>query len=211
MLKLLIGLLLNLNYLCNADEKSAFFKDHDGIMNAQKTDAEAVKWLKEHLKECLASKRLLKNPLEDYLENSSSKTCQGCSSEDLSLEEPASLYVFMSFSLEDGLWLQFSKELEKIGGTFVLRGLPKNSFKELAYRIFDLQEKGVNAPIQIHPKLFQEYEIQLVPTIAVTDGSRYDKISGNLSLKCALEKMSEKGETHQAKFLYQQLKSQRKS
>lgn len=210
MRKWLIGLLLALNSICLVDGKDSSSQDGDWLAKAQKVDEEAVKWLKEHLKERLASENLLRNPLEDNSELASIKNCQGCNSENWISEASFSIYVFMSFSLEDDLWMQFSKELEKMGGTFVLRGLPQNSFKELANRIFDLQEKGVNAPIQIHPHLFQECDVQLVPTIAVIDGNQYDKISGNLSVKYALEKMAKQGETNQAKVLYQQYKLQEK-
>lgn len=196
MLKFLIGLFLTCICTLSAQEE-------DWLLKAQKIDEEAIKWLKGHLKERLNSENFLKNPLDEDKPHSHSNNCKNCISEHLSLEEPSSLYVFMSFSLEDSLWIQFSKELEKIGGTFVLRGLPQNSFKELANRIFDLQDKGVIVPIQIHPKLFQEYEVEIVPSIVVVEENQYDKISGNLSIQCALEKMSQRGETNQAKILYQ--------
>ena len=197
----LVDLFLSLNGLCIATEEKIMLHENWNI-NAQKVNEEAIQWLKDHLKLRLASEKLLQNPLEEENKNST-KACSTCRSvKDLSDDLPA-LYVFMSFSLEDNLWVQFSKELEKIGGIFVLRGLPQNSFKELANRIFELQQKGVNAPIQIHPNLFPEYDVQLVPTIAVVEGRQYDKISGNLSIKCALERMSIVGETKQAKILYQ--------
>lgn len=180
-----------------------FAVDDDWLLKAQQVNEETVNWLKNHLKEKLASETLLKNHLSgesDILQ----KHCRRCGSEDLITGADTSLYVFMSFSLEDSLWVQYSKEMEKIGGVFVLRGLPGNSFKELADRIFDLQEKGVSIPIQIHPKLFQECDVQLVPAIVVIEGSGFDKVAGNLSLKCALEKMSQAGETPHAKLLYKE-------
>jgi len=201
MRSLLITLLITLNCSCMADEKDTIALDV-WFTKTQRIDEEAVQWLKGHLKERLANENLFTNPLREDLKDHSSKECQTCGSENLSLDESSTLYVFMSFSLEDQLWVQFSQELERVGGVFVVRGLPQNSFKELANRIFDLQKKGVNAPIQIHPILFRECDVLLVPTIAVVDGNRYDKISGNLSIKHALEKMSAHGETNEAKVLY---------
>ena len=199
--QILFGLLLIFN-LFFAHVTDAQSNDDEWLKKAQQVDDNAIEWLKVHLKERLSSKNLLKNPLEEDLKIRSTMECKNCGFANESLDETAALYVFMSFSLDDKLWIQFSQELERIGGVFVVRGLPKNSFKELANRIFDLQEKGVNSPIQIHPNLFKECEVQLVPTIAVIEGHRYDKIAGNLSIKHALEKMGANGETNEAKALY---------
>ncbi|SPJ31866.1 type-F conjugative transfer system pilin assembly protein TrbC [Candidatus Protochlamydia amoebophila] len=189
------------------EEMQHFALDSNWLKQAQQVDEKAVHWLKDHLKERLASENFLRNPLE---EKGSQLATTQCQSAGMEVKEESPLYVFMSFSLDDRLWVQLSQELEKLGGIFVLRGLPQNSFKELANRIFTLQEQGVRVPIQIHPQLFQRFDIQLVPTIAVTEGEQYDKISGNLSIQGALEKMSLYGETQRAKFLLQQWKEQQK-
>lgn len=193
MFKLILSFFLILNFLA--------FANPEWMIEAQQPDQEAIKWLKDHLKERL-NDNFLKNPLAEERTKSS---CIGCMHENLILDEALPLYVFMSFYLEDILWLQFSKELEKTGGTFVIRGLPENSFKLLANRLFDLQQKGVNVPIQIHPKLFEECDVKRVPTIAFIEGSVYDKLEGNISLKYALETMSIHGETKQAKKLLEKL------
>ena len=199
--QILLGLLLTFN-LCVVYGADVQLNDVEWLKKAQHVDDNAIEWLKVHLKERLSSENMLKNPLEEDLKSGSTVECKNCGFASQSLDETAALYVFMSFSLEDKLWIQFSQELERIGGVFVVRGPPQNSFKELANRIFDLQEKGVNAPIQIHPTLFKECEVQLVPTIAVIEGHRYDKIAGNLSIKHALEKMGSQGETSEARSLY---------
>lgn len=194
--------LITLKLTCMAQE--------DWILQAQRIDEEGVEWLKEHLQQRLNSENLNRDPLEASSTINPSKNCQGCGSADVSMEKSSPLYVFMSFSLQDSLWVGISKELEKIGGSFILRGLPQNSFKELAGRIIEMQEKGVSVPIQIHPKLFQEYEIDLVPSIVVVDGNKFDKMSGNSTLEFALEKMARQGETNIAKKLYEQLKEQKR-
>ena len=116
--------------------------------------------------------------------------------------------VLMSFSIPDTAWISLSKELEKMGGVFVLRGLPEQSFQLLASRILKLKEQGVNAPIQIDPKSFLDYEINQVPTIVVVEEKIFDKVSGHVSLKFALEKMAQQGETKTASKMYQGLKDQ---
>ena len=67
----------------------------------------------------------------------------------------------------------------------------------------------MNVPIQIHPNLFRECDVQLVPTIAVVKEKKYDKITGNLSIGCALEKMAPFGETQLVKELYRKYKEAR--
>jgi conjugal transfer pilus assembly protein TrbC len=186
-----LGIYFLLMWTCCAQE--------NWLDKAQHIDEESIKWLKEHLKERLLSQDLLQNPLNPP-SHKRGKNCQNCG---VFKEVDSPLFVCMSFSLKDSLWIEFSKEMEKIGGIFVLRGIPENSFKELAERIFELQSKGVSVPIQIHPKLFQNYAVQLVPAIVVADEDAYDKISGNVTLKFALEKMAREGETKAAKIVYQ--------
>jgi hypothetical protein len=40
---------------------------------------------------------------------------------------PHSLYVFVSFSMPEAVWLSLSEEAVKAGGVLVLRGLPDNN------------------------------------------------------------------------------------
>jgi len=134
------------------------------------------------------------------------KKCISCSSSQVNIPDSLpELLVFVSFSLPEGVWLSLSQDLEKIGGTFVLRGIPQNSFKELAQRIYKLRQNGVNADIQLHPQLFDEYVIQKVPTFVVTDGTHWDKISGTLSLEYVLGEIQKNGDTKIAKKLLNKL------
>ena len=97
-----------------------------------------------------------------------------------------SIMVFASFSMPDTLWVSLSKELEKQEGAFVLRGIPNNSFPDLAKKILALREKGVFAPILLDPIKFKDYEISKVPTIVQIKEDGFDKISGTVSLHYAL-------------------------
>ena len=134
--------------------------------------------------------------------------CLNCLSGDLTVFPDSQIFVFMSFSIPDHAWISLSQELEKIGGTFVLRGLPNQSFQELAVRILKLKEQGVNAPIQLDPKSFLKFEIHQVPAFVAVEEQNFDKVLGHISIKFALEKMAEYGETKVAKTLHQLLKDQ---
>lgn len=103
-----------------------------------------------------------------------------------------SFYICMSFSLPDVVWISLSKEMEKSGGMMVLRGLPNNSFKELAKRLHSLRLQGMLATVQINPELFTKFSVSKVPCFVQTDEGSYNKLSGNVSLAFALEKLRAK-------------------
>lgn len=105
-------------------------------------------------------------------------------------EYSSSLYVFVSFSLPIETWLSLSKDVEKVGGILVLRGLPENSFKSLSEKIYFLRKQGVNATVQIDPRLFSKYTVEHVPCFVTVEQDTFSKLSGNISLAFALEKMS---------------------
>lgn len=136
-------------------------------------------WLKEQLRNVYPSE-----------ETESIFTGKKCLYEDSFLLSEPKIFVAMSFSVPESVWLSLSKELEKAGGIFVLRGLPNNSFNELASKLLSLKSKGVNAPIQLDPKFFQVHHITSVPAFLIKEEREVYKIQGNISLKFALSKMS---------------------
>jgi conjugal transfer pilus assembly protein TrbC len=154
---------------------------------SMRVDEEAVQWLKLLLEE-----KLSLNGNKEAIAPSrplSKGKCRNClQGEILEVHDPK-IMVFMSFSVPENIWLSFSKEMEKKGGIFVIRGLPENSFKSFAGMLLKLKEKGMNSAIQINPKLFREYEIVQVPTVVALEDGKHDRISGNISLSFALERM----------------------
>jgi len=166
---------------------------------ANRTDPEAIEWLKQHLVEHPLQKNILSK--QDIQNKTLKKECFGCSSDSQGIFSDSHVFVFMSFSIPDDTWVSLSKELEKIGGVFVIRGLPKHSFTELASKILSLKEKGVTVPIQIDPKKFQVYQLASVPAFVIIEEKSYDKVVGNVSVKFALDLMATKGVTSAAKLL----------
>ena len=53
--------------------------------------------------------------------------------------------------------------------------------------------------IIIDPEMFKTYQIQSVPSFVVVSGNKYDKLSGNVTLKYAMSEMQSKGEVFQTK------------
>ncbi|MDB2613580.1 type-F conjugative transfer system pilin assembly protein TrbC [Chlamydiales bacterium] len=151
--------------------------------------------VKKNLDEYIRSKT---NP-DVSIENS--KPCQF----DLQ-KESDDILVFISFSMPDSSLFEISRDLQKVGGSFVLIGLPNHSFINFAQKVMDLRDKGINVEIQIDPKSFQKYQVKEVPTFVMKDGSSYDKIVGNISLDKALEISNFEGESRKSAHFLEKLR-----
>jgi len=170
------------------------------LSEKNKMRVEDVEWLKGRLNS-------QSKPIDvSFLKKDQSK-CKNCFTGDLLniLEEPK-FQIFISFSVPDNIWCSLSQDLAKIGGSFVLVGLPNNSFSELSEKIIKLKKMGVDAQIQIDPIAFKKYQISKVPTFVVSDDHKYDKISGCISVEYALNYLSEKGEVSFSKSLQRKLR-----
>lgn len=126
----------------------------------------------------------------------------GCTSEE---ENESPLSVLVSLSMPKASLIALSKELEMYGGTFVLRGFPKNSLADFVYETYQLKQIGIHTPFTIDPELFEECSVSQVPCIILQSPKNFDKITGNIPVGHALEKFSETGDT---KELAKQIKKQ---
>lgn len=165
---------------------------------SSRTDKKAEEWIKGLLKERISQEN--KKTIELPIGN------RKCVKSFSGFGEKPSLYVFTSFSVPEPVWLQLSHEVRHLGGVFVLKGLPKNSFKGLSKRCLRLKKRGLEAAVQINPDLFEKYQIDKVPAFVVSEENSFDKIAGSVSLEFALQKMSEKGNTILAKKLNEKLR-----
>lgn len=119
------------------------------------------------------------------------------------------LFLFTSFSLPLESWTEFSIFLEKAGGMFVLQGLPDNSFTSLAKKLSELRKAGIRAEIVLDPESFEKFNIRAVPTLVLSNGKQYDKISGNIKPLSALSYFAESGDCGEiAKQILQQAEGQ---
>lgn len=74
-------------------------------------------------------------------------------------------------------------------GQTALRGLPGNSFKQLAKTLHRLRTKGLEATVQVEPRLFSKYGITTVPTFVTEAGELFEKLVGNVLLVFVLDKI----------------------
>ncbi len=110
--------------------------------------------------------------------------------------------IFTSFSLGEKNLENLIKLASDYNGAVILRGFKNDSFKETAAFLskFSTEREGV----LIDPSLFTEYEITKVPTFVLTkpcnEGLQvsckavFDKLTGMVSPRYALEKFSISGE-----------------
>ena len=150
----------------------------------KRLDEDAVAWLRKQI-----------NPNEErkYLPELSQE-CAPCHKGGvIDIAEPK-LFVFMSFSVPENIWLSLSQEMANYQAVFVLRGLPNNSFKSFAQKIAQLKKQGLAASVQIHPQLFNEHSIERVPAFLFIDHSTTHQVAGAISLNYAIDLIGQEGE-----------------
>lgn len=104
-------------------------------------------------------------------------------------QKDANLYYFVSFSMPLEVIRSYVLEAMWSGGTVVVRGVPKGrSFKQFLTE--DLRQliygKGAAANISLDPRLFEAYDVKVVPTIVFTKDRRQLSCGGTQSNTLAL-------------------------
>ena len=115
----------------------------------------------------------------------------------------AEIIVFVTLSLGKETLQRLSRDLEKVGGRMVVRGLTGNSFPQMQKAI-----QALEINVDIDPPLFEEFKVEIAPTFivrprvkngeAATEGKSAaytDRLSGNLKLETVLEIIADEGET----------------
>jgi len=83
------------------------------------------------------------------------------------LPKPARLYVMVSLSIPKASLQRLQRELKRVGGVMVFRGIPDGwSIDRFSIKLQEILGEGVGAII--HPVLFERFNIQSVPTYVLT-------------------------------------------
>lgn len=90
----------------------------------------------------------------------------------ISSTKQGNLYIFVSKSMPENLLRSYAKEVMWAGGQLVVRGIPANQtlgeyVREHATSLF--RKKGAAVVMSIDPRLFDAYEIDVVPTIVYSE------------------------------------------
>jgi type-F conjugative transfer system pilin assembly protein TrbC len=127
--------------------------------------------------------------------------------------QTSGLYIFVSSSMPKSLLKSYLSEAAHYKGVLVLKGLPNSSFKELTKLVVELSDDpkagdhgniDLPAGFQIDDQAFEEFLVTNVPCVVLVKAQNYianqtnipifDKITGNLGIKYALEQFSSSGE-----------------
>lgn len=136
---------------------------------------------------------------------------------ELNLKKDDQLYIFISRSMPIELIRSYALDAAYSGAVLVMRGLDKGErLGEYLRSEFmqSIKPDGAGAMVQIDPRLFDAFDISLVPSFVYTEAtladlcndskssstkcsglkeSEYYKISGGITTKFALEQMIEQG------------------
>lgn len=202
-LLLLIGLIVGFSFNAMAEEKFKFNQsDIDFATNLYKTsrkiagDAIKEKWIE------------LQKIQQKNLEDSSDQMDEAFDT-DMGLENSYSFSVFVSNSMGDTLLKHYLKQAKKYNAVLIFNGLPKGSWRELSNLVYEVTGGSAEeASILLDDISFAKYGITSVPSFVLNveesifeedifDKNRvieFDKVSGNIGIKRALEVMEEKGD-----------------
>lgn len=103
--------------------------------------------------------------------------------------------VFVSFSMPEELLGQTLREAASLHVPVLLNGLVNNSMPETIAKLEALTSEIKELSIAIDPVSFEEFKINQVPALLVSQGELHDVVYGNLSLIEGLKLISDKGET----------------
>ncbi len=120
----------------------------------------------------------------------------------------SSLKVFVSSSMPKELLKNYLEQAKKYNATLVFRGLPEGSWRRLSELIYEITDgKDEGASIQLDDMAFSQYNVTSVPTCVLVnekdvfeasgradDEVEFDKVSGNVGIKRALELMASGGD-----------------
>ena len=119
----------------------------------------------------------------------------------------AEVLVFMSLSVPEPSWRQWSREAARIGAPMVLRGVAEGGLTATVNRIAARHAED-SAGAGIDPRLFRLFRIGWVPAVAVIPGGvpacttpgcssdpppPHDLVTGNIGLDGALEAIATEG------------------
>jgi len=122
---------------------------------------------------------------------------------------PGVIYVAVSLSMPKDSLRQLAREAHAAGAILVIRGLVDNSFLKTQKVLKTVFVEGEDAGLVIDPRVFEQYKITEVPTViaapqevqscevgldCVRPEVPFDAIRGNISLKTALQYLSDKGD-----------------
>lgn len=104
-------------------------------------------------------------------------------------KKTSEFYYFISFSMRDEAIYKIMEEAQQYDIPVYINGLINNSLKETTAKFLELFGQNSSQGLAIDPNLFREFAIKGVPALVVKCNDVFDKVSGNIPLNQALEKI----------------------
>jgi len=105
--------------------------------------------------------------------------------------EKPNFYVFVTFGMPNLKALV--ADAKKYNAMLVIQGLKDDSFMKTANHLKEILKEEWTG-ILIDPTLFRKYQVKKVPTFVIATDDSYDKLSGNVTIQYALNKIISDGE-----------------
>lgn len=112
-------------------------------------------------------------------------------------------YVFISLGMPEQGLISIISQAKQYGFIPILRGFKEGSYKKTVLALEEIIKK-TEYGIVIDPELFKEFDIEVVPTFVIVkhnncarsicQSKKFNKLSGNVSVKFALETLLKGGE-----------------
>lgn len=112
------------------------------------------------------------------------------------------LFIFLSFSVPESSIASYMKQAKKYGGEIFIVGIPDGNLHSFSNKLKNLMTE-YSVGISIDEREFDRFDVKSVPTIVLanqkqtisgTETLKYDKVSGHISIKTALELFEKDGD-----------------
>lgn len=114
------------------------------------------------------------------------------------------LQIFVSSSMSRESLKSYVREAHRYNGVLVFCGLPQGSFRKITDLVMSISDVQYPVAMQIDDEAFAKFGIKAVPAIVLTVPAsmfseqtareRFDKITGHITIKAALETFAAQGD-----------------
>jgi len=101
---------------------------------------------------------------------------------------------FISFSMTDLAIQEALQQADQYGIPVYINGLLNDSLADTTKKFMQLFGENSNEGLGIDPIRFSQFNVKTVPTLIIKCGQKIDKLTGNVPLKTALEKIAKEGD-----------------
>jgi len=118
---------------------------------------------------------------------------------------PKGIVLCVSLGMPDQVLRQYLKQAHALNIPIVIRGMLNNDMKATSNRLFQLlnppNEPVIPGGIAIDPHSFKLANVQVVPTLVISDGYQIDTVKGNSPLAQLIHMAAKDGSTQMLRMV----------